>query len=254
MPFLEVLGPEIHGRRIPLVREALVLGNAPTCDVCLEDPDLSPQHAAVRRVGGTVVVEDLGSRLGTFLDGVAVTAPSELHAGDVLTLGDVRLRYGEAPTEAPAAAAPADPLAVFDTAPTPTTMEPEVYAELVVHHRGQLLERAGVWLRRARRLFWTGAVLFALGCAAFAVGVLAFLGWPPALLEVVPRPPDTFGWALVGGVLSGHVAWAVGLAGLLVMLLALLVHVLARWRARRIARTIPAPPESWHLTAHPDGP
>ena len=84
-------------RRIPLVRDALVLGNAPTCDVCLEDPDLSPQHAAVRRVGGTVVVEDLGSRLGTFLDGVAVTAPSELHAGDVLTLGDVRLRYGEAP-------------------------------------------------------------------------------------------------------------------------------------------------------------
>ncbi|MPV87838.1 FHA domain-containing protein, partial [Georgenia ruanii] len=253
MPFLEVLGPGIRGRRIPLVREALVLGNAPTCDVCLEDPDLSPQHAAVRRVGETVLVEDLGSRLGTFLDGVAVTAPSELHAGDVVTLGDVRLRYGQAPAE-PATAGPADPLAVLDSAETVTTMEPEVYAELVVHHREQLLGRAAVWLGRARRLFWVGAAVVALGGAAFAVGMLAFLGWPPALLDVVPRPPDMFGWALAGRVLSGHVAWAVGLAGLLTVLLALLVHVLARSRARRITRTIPPPPTSWHLTPHPDGP
>jgi hypothetical protein len=250
MPYLDVLGPDVHGRRIPLVRETLLLGSAPTCDVCFDDPELSPAHAAIRRVDGAVVVEDLGSQLGTFLNGVALTGPGELHAGDVLTLGEVRLRYGEAPPAdagaGAAEAAPEDPLALFADA-APTTMEPEVYAELVAQHRERLLARVALWRRRSRRLFWVGAVLFAVGCAFFTLGVLAFLGWTGGLLDRVPRPPDIFGWDVAGVALTGHLAWAVGLLGLLAMLLGLVIHVLARGRARRIDKTIPPPPTGWHL-------
>ena len=48
------------------------MGRDPDCDVYLDDPRVSREHAALRVVDGTWVLEDLSSRNGTWLDGERV--------------------------------------------------------------------------------------------------------------------------------------------------------------------------------------
>jgi len=71
----------------------VVLGRAPTSDVVLDNPVVSHAHAELRRDGEGFVVSDLGSTNGTFVNGVRVTAPRPLGAGDVLSVGPYALRF-----------------------------------------------------------------------------------------------------------------------------------------------------------------
>jgi len=66
-----------------------LLGRHAACDVIRADPRLSGEHAVVRWVDERWEVRDLGSRNGTFIDGVRL-APGERAAispGSVITLG-----------------------------------------------------------------------------------------------------------------------------------------------------------------------
>jgi hypothetical protein len=71
----------------------LVVGRGPTSDVRLDDVHVSRTHAALRKRGGRVWVQDLGSSGGTFVNGQAVTGSHELHPGDVVSFATVHLRY-----------------------------------------------------------------------------------------------------------------------------------------------------------------
>ncbi|MFH5822970.1 FHA domain-containing protein [Georgenia sp. AZ-5] len=257
-PYLDVLSlGSHHGRRLVLAQQALVLGNGEGCDIRFDDPQLSPTHAAVRHEDGVVVVEDLGSALGTFVNGVAVTGTSELHPGDVVTLADVRLRFGTGAAVSddaeellvPEPADDADPLAVFEDEPPPVTgaVRPAQYAEQVVRHREGLLAAAAVTRRHGRRLVWVGALVFTLGCAVFLVGVLAYTGVAGVVVDRLGRPPDMLGWNLVG-VPSGHVGWAFCVVGLGLVAVGVVLHLVARSRTRRVEREIPAPPPAWQVS------
>ena len=90
---LVVLAPESdRGRRIPLDKDYLVIGRERTCDVRFDDPCVSRTHAALRRLGNAVYVEDLGSAAGTFVNGQAAAPARELHTGDTLTFATVEAR------------------------------------------------------------------------------------------------------------------------------------------------------------------
>jgi two-component system, NtrC family, response regulator len=78
------------GQRRALGR-ALTLGSGDDCDVCLFDPCVSRRHCEIAAADGRVVVRDLGSTNGTWVNGVRVPH-AELRPGAVLTLGDTRLR------------------------------------------------------------------------------------------------------------------------------------------------------------------
>lgn len=90
-----------EGRR-PLyveVREPLELGRE--CDgILLMDPQVSRRHVALSPRKDNVLVEDLGSTNGTFLDGTQITSAVVLVAGSVIRLGDtvVQLVTDRAPT------------------------------------------------------------------------------------------------------------------------------------------------------------
>ena len=76
-PHLVVLAPESdRGRRIPLNKDYQVVGREPTCDVHFDDPCVSRAHAALRRRGKAVYVEDLGSSAGTFVNGETAALPA----------------------------------------------------------------------------------------------------------------------------------------------------------------------------------
>jgi pSer/pThr/pTyr-binding forkhead associated (FHA) protein len=77
-----------EGRRLPLDGARLLLGrDASRCQLVLEHALVSREHAVFETDDdGRVVVEDLGSKQGTFVNGVAVTR-QELYDGDAVGFG-----------------------------------------------------------------------------------------------------------------------------------------------------------------------
>jgi transcriptional regulator with GAF, ATPase, and Fis domain len=75
--------------REPLGDRALVLGRSEDCDVPVPDAKLSRRHCRVLPApdGEGWLAEDLGSRTGTLLDGLPLTAPAALRPGSRLQLG-----------------------------------------------------------------------------------------------------------------------------------------------------------------------
>jgi adenylate cyclase len=69
----------------------LVVGRAPTSDVPVIDPTISRRHAEVDYRDGTIVVRDLGSSNGTFVNGTRVEETA-VTAGDTITFGKVGFR------------------------------------------------------------------------------------------------------------------------------------------------------------------
>lgn len=68
------------------------IGRLPTCEVLVNDPNVSRRHAEIRPQGDGFVLVDLGSTNGTRVAGSSVTE-HPLRDGDVVTLGGTRLRY-----------------------------------------------------------------------------------------------------------------------------------------------------------------
>jgi uncharacterized membrane protein YdfJ with MMPL/SSD domain len=103
-----VAGPAA-GREIQLGAEALVLGRAGSAVPGLaEDHELSRLHARISRFDGRLLVEDLGSTNGTFVNGEPVAGPTVVGPGDVVWLGNTTLLV-QGSEEAPPAVAPAEP-------------------------------------------------------------------------------------------------------------------------------------------------
>jgi len=74
------------GEVIPLAKETTVVGRSVKCDLVLEKFDVSRQHCRIIRTPGKVIVEDLGSRGGTRVNGSRVVR-TELSDGDYLQIG-----------------------------------------------------------------------------------------------------------------------------------------------------------------------
>jgi len=93
--FLQVQSGPSAGERFPLTKERTVIGRHPSCDMMIAESAVSRQHAAVildaSGADGTVIVEDLGSRNGTLLNGRAIAAPQRVHVGDELSVGGQQL-------------------------------------------------------------------------------------------------------------------------------------------------------------------
>jgi len=62
-------------------------------EIKLGDPFASSRHAKITRQGRTLVVEDLGSTNGTYLNGEPLTGPQPLHDGDRIRIGDSEFTY-----------------------------------------------------------------------------------------------------------------------------------------------------------------
>ena len=94
-PCLAIVAPDaFSGRRFRLAGYDLVVGRDPASGICLDDPHISWTHAALRRHGDAVYVQDLGSTSGTFVNGQALTAVRELRPGDIVTFAGISARLG----------------------------------------------------------------------------------------------------------------------------------------------------------------
>ena len=65
---LAVLQGKASGEIFPVSKPRMTLGRA-DCDIVLDDPECSREHAVVEVLGSRVVIRDLGSTNGTFVGG-----------------------------------------------------------------------------------------------------------------------------------------------------------------------------------------
>lgn len=85
----------LEGRHtVPLTEPLITLGRRLNNPIILDSPSVSRAHAQLRLRYGRYVIYDLGSTGGTFVNGQRVEE-CVLRPGDVISLADVRLIYGE---------------------------------------------------------------------------------------------------------------------------------------------------------------
>ena len=80
------------GRSVPLTQPEITIGRLPECDVVVDDPGASRQHARIRRTDHGFVLVDLGSTNGTLVN----DGPIQEHVlenGDRITIGETVLEF-----------------------------------------------------------------------------------------------------------------------------------------------------------------
>jgi pSer/pThr/pTyr-binding forkhead associated (FHA) protein len=73
--------------------EGALLGRGEGADIRLEDAFASTRHARLVPQGDVIVLEDLGSTNGTYLNGEPLRGPQPLHVGDQIKIGDSEFTF-----------------------------------------------------------------------------------------------------------------------------------------------------------------
>jgi hypothetical protein len=83
----------LDGRRLVVGPDGVTMGRSRECDVVLQDPNVSRQHAEIRPRGGSWVLADLGSTNGSRLNGRPIEGSEVIKSGDEIELGSTRLTF-----------------------------------------------------------------------------------------------------------------------------------------------------------------
>jgi len=73
--------------------DGALLGRGEQADIQLEDGFASSSHARLVAQGDVIVLEDLGSTNGTYLNGEPLSGPQPLHVGDKIRIGDSEFTF-----------------------------------------------------------------------------------------------------------------------------------------------------------------
>jgi predicted component of type VI protein secretion system len=76
------------GTEFPLEESEIMIGRDSTCNLVINDAEVSRKHARVIWQASNYVIEDVGSTNGTFINGKRLTAPFVLQGGETITLGE----------------------------------------------------------------------------------------------------------------------------------------------------------------------
>ncbi len=71
----------------------IILGRGDRAEIRLEDPFASSRHARIHEQGNIVVIEDLDSTNGTYLNEELLETPRPLHPGDRVRIGDSEFAF-----------------------------------------------------------------------------------------------------------------------------------------------------------------
>jgi hypothetical protein len=98
------------GSHHPVDGELILGREQSTANLVIPDPGVSRRHARVLPHNGGVIVEDLGSSNGTYVNGERISGPVELGTGDEVQLGDTVLGIQSGGTAATAVMPPGTPV------------------------------------------------------------------------------------------------------------------------------------------------
>jgi len=86
--FLIMRSGPTPGSKIAIAAPTMVIGREISNDIPIVEPEVSRKHARLIQQDDGFMLEDLGSTNGTFINGVRISSPQLLKAGDLITLGD----------------------------------------------------------------------------------------------------------------------------------------------------------------------
>ena len=102
MAFLRTTENSVLGKKVYTIASVSSrVGRLFDCEIVLDHPSISREHARITRDKTGYYLEDLGSRNGTFLNGVSVKYPMPLHEGDVLRFCDLDLVFSTGEPDQP---------------------------------------------------------------------------------------------------------------------------------------------------------
>jgi FHA domain/Protein of unknown function (DUF3662) len=81
------------GKRLVVGPAGATMGRSRQCDVMVDDPNVSREHAEIRPRGGSWVLTDLNSTNGSRLNGRRIDHSEVLKPGDEIELGTTVLRF-----------------------------------------------------------------------------------------------------------------------------------------------------------------
>jgi DNA-binding NarL/FixJ family response regulator len=92
-PILIFIHGPLGGKRIALDRDEMTVGRSSGSDIVIRDTLVSRVHAIFMRRGGVLMLEDLGSHNGTYVNEERLHSVRQLRHGDRLSLGSSRVLF-----------------------------------------------------------------------------------------------------------------------------------------------------------------
>ena len=183
MAKLVILNQGMTGRTFELNVDRTTVGRVEENTFQIADASVSSRHAEILLQGSELLIRDLNSTNGTFINGEKISE-SVLKLGQTLRFGQVELKIDDGQPLSASAPAPAP---VSAPAPTPSSAKPPVDATLVIPRGVSLnaLEQSGVRpssgfdtnaafskkTNKANKYFIIGGILVGL----IIVGLIVFL-------------------------------------------------------------------------------
>lgn len=91
--YLEIEDSELTGEPIAVHSSGLKIGRSPPADIVLSDKSISREHCIIGLANDELLVTDLNSTNGTYIDDVRIKRATVLPVGSVLRLGQLSLRH-----------------------------------------------------------------------------------------------------------------------------------------------------------------
>jgi pSer/pThr/pTyr-binding forkhead associated (FHA) protein len=87
-------GPkEMRGVKM-IVNDPITVGRSSGADIVINAGYVSGRHTRFSTLNDALIVEDLGSTNGTYLEGALIHEPTRAEPGDLVQIGDVSIRIG----------------------------------------------------------------------------------------------------------------------------------------------------------------
>ena len=230
------------GQRIELDRSRMIIGSGEAVDIQIIDPRVGPSHAELFERDGCVYVRDLNSGNGTFVNRRRIVGGEPLRNADIVAFGGVEMRFElpsglDLPTPTPANVSFANYGAQH--AQVINQVGRDQYAwhvQQITQQRESFLREVAATKTKARWLVWLGVIGVLSGVALFASQVFAFLS------HLSETGPSSSFVSPINGI--SMVGWGMGVAGMILVVVGIVLHVTSTARRRRVEQEyrIPPPP------------
>lgn len=250
---LVIINPvPMRGTSLVLSGARMIIGRSDSSDLRVQDAFVSHSHAAVLRQGPRILLEDLGSRNGTSVNGQTVHGMRALRHGDVIGFGHVQIRYEETAQEQWEGTQLFDPVRDqgheanyqidHQQANVLNNVGRDQYFHQVVQQRDGFFREIAATKTKASRLIWTGVVLLVIGVSVYFTMVIGFMSDVSAGFS----DPSSFDISeplgpTVGGVPVGMLGWAAAALGTLLIIIGIVLHIVATARRRQVEASYPLP-------------